>query len=91
MNFKIGQKVVCINAEAANNIHPSCKNPPIGLVIQNEIYTILFIDYDFEIPCLVFEEIGGHTYFEHHDFRPLDYSFVDKLLESLKQEKHESA
>ena len=66
-NFKIGEKVVCID--------------PIGGLVRNEIYTIEgFNSYD---NGLILKEIKGIKYvgaFKIFRFRKLDYEFAENLL-----------
>jgi hypothetical protein len=83
MNFKVGQKVVCINAASANRLAPGETEEVLGKVEQDKDYTIFDLMYINEVLCFSFEEVGDHTYFEHFDFRPLDYDFVEETIKNL--------
>lgn len=86
MIFRIGQKVVCINAKEANSVAPGFEAPP-GRVEQDEVYTIIAIDeVPGLIPALVFEEVGWHSCFEHHSFRPLHDDIVENIIKKVKEE-----
>lgn len=88
MNFKIGERVVCINAKSANTPRPPSALV-IGNVLQGQVYTIIDIVTDDGV-WLTFKEIGLHTEFGSTDFRKLDYEFVDKVLENINKESIKS-
>lgn len=91
MNFKIGEKVVCVN-----NIYLEPEKIEVGIKapLKNEIYTIRSInDYD----AIMVEEIinpickygnsgyvGENSFYLHH-FRKLDYDFADNLLAEISE------
>lgn len=97
-NFKIGEKVVCINCN--DILHPKeialgCKNP-----IPNEIYTIREIIYIENRLSFRFEEIinpkikyiDGYDECSYlsHNYRKLDHQFADDICaELVKQVKEE--
>lgn len=85
-NFKVGQKVVCVNAKEANKIHPSSRKEWKGTdVLQNEIYKISNIN-NTDGCWLMFEETGEDTEYEHWSFRPLqlDYDFVEEVIKQIE-------
>ena len=86
-NFKIGQKVACINAKSANT--PMDGSAPMDLVDEG-VYTIRSIEYFDDTPMAFLElTIYPGVAFESCDFRPLDYDFVDAIVEQIKNEIYE--
>lgn len=84
--FKINQKVVCINEERANRpLTPEDVYEYSPNVKQDEIYTIRKIHESYGLIWLHFYEKWGATW-ESSDFRPLDYDFVEEVLEQVKPE-----
>lgn len=71
-NFKIGEKVVCIDAT--------------GDLTKNEIYTIIgFNNYD---NGLILQEIKSPKYlgaFKSFRFRKIDYEFAENLLKEISE------
>ena len=80
--FKIGQKVVCINA---NQINVN----PVGKLRKNEIYTI---ERDLGYAVYLKEIKAPHTgHYNVNRFRLIDDNWTEeilcKLLEEVEQEK----
>lgn len=74
MNFKLGEKVVCIN--------------PVDGLIKNEIYTIKFIyknAFNFYEHNKTTPDEGIIVYYNWR-FRKLDYDFVDSVCEMIEQD-----
>ena len=75
--FKVGQKVVCINAKGSQNL------------VENEIYTVVRCWDDGAGGALLLKEVEpnfGHYAFFPHRFRAVDDTWVDELLYKLIQE-----
>lgn len=76
--FKVGQKVVCINSNG---------NP---MLIQNEIYTCNGYDDKFNDEIQLIElgiACNGKYYCAYaYRFRPIDYTFGEKLAEEIQEE-----
>jgi hypothetical protein len=95
-NFKIGEKVVCINA--FKGICDKQKSLGVNPPIKGEIYTIRCIDVD---GYLTFEELINpkvnyrngflEATFNPDKFRKLDYAHTERIcaeiIESLKVEE----
>lgn len=77
--FKVGQKVVCVSY-STDGIDPRCFNSPRPIV--NEIYTINYIRGDW----IGFIELMQDEEFESKNFRPIDYTFGEKLAEEIQEE-----
>ena len=74
--FKIGQKVVCINANNGQ------------LLVENEIYTVAGYS-NYHPKGLMLKEISSnpvHVGFWEHRFRAIDDTWVEKLLCKLLEE-----
>ncbi len=84
--FKVGQKVVFIS-ESIPNFFMSCP-------AKGEIVTIKSFDYDFDETSIVLVEYefapsGLPQCYATKRFRPLDYDFVEEVIEQVKPEKIE--
>ena len=84
--FKIGDKVVCINDKR--------RWFKLGGLKKNEIYTVIgFNPYD---DGLILREIkspkSGFNAYAANRFRKLDYAFVEKVLQTIlpKKEQYQS-
>lgn len=78
--FKIGQKVVCVNAEGSQNL------------IKNEIYTVKKCWDDGTGGALLIDEAEpnhGHYAFYPHRFRPLKYEIISnkEIIKEVITEK----
>lgn len=80
MSFKVGQKVVCIEQDAVDmrtgHINPCPK--------VDEVVEIQFIEPG---GFLQFANYAIHRFYDPKCFRPLDYDFVEGVLESIKKVK----
>ena len=75
--FKVGQKVVCINANGSQNL------------VENEIYTVVRCWDDGMGGALLLKEVEpnfGHYAFFPHRFRAVDDTWVEELLSKLIEE-----
>ena len=84
--FKVGQAVVCINAESANAPGPDYHYIPGELVLkQDGIYVVGEIEYEGDRELLSFREDPTYTFFDSYDFRPLtpDYEFVEEVIRQV--------
>lgn len=86
--FKVGEKVVCIDAKNANTPHPDWvgRHHNLENVVQDKVYTITGIVTDKTTTWLTFLETGNTTEFEYYCFRKLDYEFVERVLKNIKEE-----
>ena len=76
-NFKVGEKVVCVND----------KHQTHGGLILNEIYIVTKIHHSFEA---IYVEGFDYPHWNHR-FRKLDHQFgEDVIAEIIKQVKEES-
>jgi len=81
-NFKVGEKVVCINAESGAI---SMKN----LLVKNEIYTISEIHINgglFLLEVKTYDLDGFEIPFNENRFRKLDHEFSENLCAKLVEE-----
>lgn len=85
MNFKINDKVVCIDAVSANTPHKDYPTP-IDVVVENEIYKIRYIKEDADGVWFSFYGKALDTLFHSMDYRKLDYDFVESVLSQIKKE-----
>jgi len=95
MNFKIGEKIVCIDDSLPKT--PELRNT-MGKLVINEIYTVRgFISvsdgvglYLSEVKNEIVHYLSTNRKIEPcYDparFRKLDYEFADNLLEEIKKE-----
>ena len=93
MNFKIGEKIICINDS------PAYQEELIGIIgdlVLNEIYTIREFIYTKDGIGLALEEIVNpiirfldrlsEPAYDPARFRKLDYQFAEDLLSQIKEE-----
>ena len=86
MSFKVGQKVECIK-DFLRIISPIyeenyMKNNNGWVPIKGNVYTIIgFADGFLELL-----DCKENTVFDPDKFRPLDYSFADKVIEMIKED-----
>lgn len=82
MGFKVGQKVVCIDASPFKG--NMCVGNPSQLK-ENEIYTIDY--FTREGTGVVLKEFQSNEY-NINRFRPLelDYSFVEEVIKNIQQQ-----
>lgn len=84
--FKVGEKVVCVDA-----VYP---------LLKNEIYTIDFIDLDGnDEETLILKEVYSGLKFSDNEeewygydpvrFRKLDYQFTENLIAELMQSEYQ--
>ncbi len=86
--FKVGQKVVCIKEfEGVYEGFPelSMRNK---LPVKGCIYTILEICADGYLALVGFSYSG---IYDPNKFRPLDYDFVEEVIEQVKPKTHEKS
>ena len=83
--FKVGDKVVCINAKSANTNDPAYERCTSS-VNEKDIYVISEIWED----CLSFVGLPYDDFYESHDFKKLDYAFVERVLEQIKEQPIEA-
>ena len=82
-NFKIGQKVVCVDPKNTVN-----KN-----LVYGEIYTIVGIRIETgglslkEAPATSIGNFSG--YYDKNRFRPLDHAFADEVEAMIKEQLKE--
>ena len=80
MNFKIGEKVVCLKHDNVCVSDGTINKAPK----EGEIVTINWIS---SISLrLVFEEYDQNCCWDYWLFRKLDHSFAENLLEKIKEE-----
>lgn len=73
--FKVGQKVVCVR-------EGQTKATKVG-----EIYTIELLFEWYGIPACLLKEVETHLPgFDLSRFRPIDYTFGEKLAEEIQEE-----
>lgn len=91
MGFRVGQRVVCINAQSANTPDPRWCVRNLAKVLQDEIYTISNITIDDFGTWFTFDEVAKHTEFESRDFKPLelDHEFVNEVIKQVTPKKQE--
>lgn len=85
MSFKIGEEVVCINADIITDYNLRVRYNAVGL-IKNEIYTCgsdVFIDSDSD--SVVFIRELNFSFLANR-FRKLDYEFVEEICEMIIEE-----
>lgn len=87
-NFKVGQKVVCVDSSGTGRFKP---------ITKGEIYTIRYITIGLNelsviIPAVLLEEvindvniIGLENAYASRRFRPLDHAFADKVEAMIKK------
>ena len=76
-NFKVGEKVVCVD--------------PCAELIKGEIYTITFVGFIDNVSVSEAEPDVPYIWFKESRFRKLDYAHTEricaKIIESLKVEE----
>jgi len=82
--FKIGQKVVCLDSGEPTE---ECLNSPKPIV--GKIYTVNWIGIGDEAGFIGLEEMLQDDCFWYTNFRPLDESFAEEVLENIKQQIEE--
>lgn len=81
MNWKIGQKLVCIHSFSHNDAEPPL-SPTIKLPKKNEVVTFAGEKNNLYIYLNEYMEILKRVSFHIADFRPLDYDVTyDELFE----------
>lgn len=86
MNFKVGQKVVCVtNIEGG---HPSIIKPKKGEIVTILRFCAVHKD-GLDLVEYEFAKDGKPQSFNRKHFRPIDYSFGKQITEEIEQEINE--
>ena len=80
MAFKIGQKVVCIKQGSWEPCYDQV-DPK-----YNKVYTIFSISENLGVAYLQLLGIDPLRFYDSIQFRPLDYDFVNEVMEMIEEE-----
>ncbi len=81
-NFRVGQKVVCVNDETIIDRELLQRKVPYGLN-KYVIYTCLWVYVDEDGDEVLFIKELNHSFLSIR-FRPLDYDFVEEVIKQVK-------
>jgi hypothetical protein len=88
MNFRVGQKVVCIARQGWYREDNGQRTP--GGPIQNDICTVTGIDTTQPVPALCLEEYGRDNIWDARYFRPAVEPDISVFTAMLAKKQHEN-